>query len=75
MFSHRIRTEIVDEFTRTAAKHISNGDLSRYSIEGIFIYKLLTQEEYEKAIAKGENEPFIMEEIGVEATYDFSYKP
>ena len=74
MFEHRIRTEITDEFTRTAAKHIQQGDLKRYEVNGNFIFKYLTQEEYSKAIENNENEPFIMKEIGVEASYDFSYK-
>ena len=75
MSEHRIRAEIVDEFTRTAKTHIERGDLKRYTVDEVYIYKLLTQEEYEAAIKAGENEPFIMKELGIEATYDFNYKP
>ena len=73
MATHRIRAQIVDNFTRTAAAHVRKGDLTGYSADENFIYQLITDEDYARRIAREENEPFMMKEIGVEATYDFNY--
>lgn len=66
---HKIRTEINDDYTRAAAKQIRKGNLTNYTEDGSFIYKHLTQEEYEKAIKEGNNEPFVMDELNLEADY------
>lgn len=71
---HRLRVKIDGEFLETAAIHIRNKDLSTYETDGTFIYNYLTEEEYRKRVGNGDNEPFIMEELGVEADYDFNYK-
>lgn len=71
---HRLRVKIDGEFLETAALHIINGDLSNYTIEGPFIYNYITEEDYCKRVTNGDNEPFKMEELGVEADYDYNYK-
>jgi len=70
---HRLRSEINSNLTRAAALHIQKGDLHAYTVDDIYIYKLITQREYEDAIIKGDNEPWKMTEIGINAQYDFNY--
>lgn len=71
---HRLRVKIHGEFLETAAMHIKNGDLSKYKTDDVYIYNYLTDEEYSERVTNGDNEPFIMEELGVEAEYDYNYK-
>ncbi len=75
MQKHRIRYLVNDAYSRIAKKHIEWGDLKRYTADDTYIYKELTHEEYTWAINNGLNEPFIMEELGLEAEYDYNYKP
>lgn len=71
---HQLRLLITDNYTRNAAKHISKGDLKNYSTDNIYIYKEITDEEYKEAIRTGKNEPFMMDELGKEAEYNFNFK-
>lgn len=65
----RIKAQIQDEFTRSAANHIQSADLpNTYSTEGDYIYKVIPLMEYndmEKSL-DGVN----MVELGIPATLD-----
>lgn len=75
MPKHRLRYLINSEYSRTAQYHIKRGDIEKYTADDTYIYRELTHEEYIEAIRTGENEPFIMKEIGLQAEYDYTYKP
>ena len=68
---HQLRLLIEDKFTRTSAAHIENGDLENYLTDGTYIYKNLTDKQYNEAITNGDNEPWKMEELGLECEYNF----
>lgn len=75
--AHRLRLEINDEFTSTASNHIVRGDLVNcgYSSDGKYIYQIITDHDYRTRVANGDNEPFVMQELGLECEYDYNYKP
>lgn len=71
---HRLRLEITDDYTKAAAIHINKGDLSNYTTDGTFIYQIISHDEYVRRVNNGDNEPFKMEELGLECEYDYNYK-
>jgi hypothetical protein len=71
---HQLRLKITNKYTRTVANHIKRGDLTNYSTDDEYIYKNITDAEYSSAIINGNNEPFMMDEIGLVCEYNFNYK-
>ena len=71
IMSRRIRAKIHNDFTRSAEKHIKKGDLKLYSTDGIYIYRKISQREY---VDHEINSEWMMEELGIEAEYDYNFK-